>query len=156
MATNPTTEDIIEKRDTSPLATSCLALALVLIIGAITLQVMEISEIRADWSAIEKREGKIRRVESDVKGFEDDVSAILDKTAPIDADVKKNKDIINRAKAATDVQEEGDESAELAEDAAANGDSAMPAEDSSEGDDTSAPAEESSSEEPSGDEDSSS
>jgi len=97
MATN-TTEEIIEKRDTSPLATSCLAVALLAIIGAITFQVMELAEIRADWAVTERDQGKILRAKREVADLESRVSGpegVLANTRIIEPERKKTRDTLD-------------------------------------------------------------
>lgn len=51
--TNGTSEEIIEKRDTSPIATACLVVSAVFIVTAIVFQIAEIAEIRKEYSASE-------------------------------------------------------------------------------------------------------
>jgi hypothetical protein len=45
-STNTPNEEIIEKSDRSPVATSCLVIAAVALLGAMTIQVLEIAQYR--------------------------------------------------------------------------------------------------------------
>jgi len=92
MATNPT-EEIIEKRDTSPLASSCLAVSILAILGAIALQIAELSQIRADWSASEKVQAKILRVDDDNDALDDLVKKILKQTELFPDDLDAAREI---------------------------------------------------------------
>ena len=49
MATN--NEEIIERKEGSPVATSCLVIATVAILGAIALQIAELKQIRTEYHA---------------------------------------------------------------------------------------------------------
>ena len=76
MATN-TSEDIIEKRDSSPLATSCLVLATLAILGAITLQLLELRQVRAGMTQAEQNQHKVLTPASDLKKLERRVESII-------------------------------------------------------------------------------
>lgn len=52
--TTGTNEEIIEKRDTSPVATSCVILATLALLGAIALQLFELGEHRAELTSRER------------------------------------------------------------------------------------------------------
>jgi len=85
MATH-TNEDIIEKRDTSPVATSCIVFATLALLGAIALQVAEIREIRADYGPSERNKGVVLRTESDYNDLENRIDDVLRDTKIADSD----------------------------------------------------------------------
>jgi len=93
MATNQT-EEIIEKRDTSPLATSCLALAVLAILGAIALQVAELSELRKTWSPREKEKGQIAFIKAETETFIDKYDEVLKLNSLVESERDEAKAIV--------------------------------------------------------------
>ncbi len=99
MATH-TNEDIIEKRDTSPVATSCIVFATLALLGAIALQVAELREIRADYSAKERNAGVVSRTVTDYDEIERGIDDLLRDTKIADSDRAQNSEIKEGAEGA--------------------------------------------------------
>lgn len=95
-------EEIIERKEGSPVATSCLVIACVAILGAISLQIAEITQVRADWSLEEKNLNRVLHVEDDLEAITSKIDGILEKSKV--GDGEKAKAII----------EEGDKKVEKA------------------------------------------
>ncbi|MEC8935542.1 MAG: hypothetical protein VX958_08775 [Planctomycetota bacterium] len=95
-------EEIIERKEGSPVATSCLVIACVAILGAISLQIAEITQVRADWSLEEKNLNRVLHVEEDLDAITSKIDGILEKSKV--GDGEKAKAII----------EEGDKKVEKA------------------------------------------
>tara|TARA_B100001765_G_C19486762_1_gene331725 strand:- start:484 stop:930 length:447 start_codon:yes stop_codon:yes gene_type:complete len=95
-------EEIIERKEGSPVATSCLVIACVAILGAISLQIAEITQVRADWSLEEKNLNRVLHVEDDLDAITSKIDGILEKSKV--GDGEKAKAII----------EEGDKKVEKA------------------------------------------
>ncbi|MCS5628239.1 MAG: hypothetical protein NZ935_11695 [Planctomycetes bacterium] len=95
-------EEIIERKEASPVATSCLVIACVAILGAISLQIAEITQVRADWSLEEKNLNRVLHVEEDLDAITSKIDGILEKSKV--GDGEKAKAII----------EEGDKKVEKA------------------------------------------
>jgi hypothetical protein len=80
---NPTakssTEEVIEKRDASPVAAACLILAAVALLGALALQIAEIAEYREGFlpaqAEAENPAGDLLR--RDLRAFEQSVDSVL-------------------------------------------------------------------------------
>ena len=73
-------EEIIERKEGSPVATSCLVIACVAILGAISLQIAEITQVRADWSLEEKNLNRVLHVEDDLDAITSKIDGILEKS----------------------------------------------------------------------------
>ena len=95
-------EEIIERKEASPVATSCLVIACVAILGAISLQIAELTQVRAEWSLEEKNQNRVLHVEDDLEEISAKIKGILDKSKL--SDTEKAKDVI----------EEGDKKVEKA------------------------------------------
>ena len=93
-------EEIIERKEGSPVATSCLVIACVAILGAISLQIAEITQVRADWSLEEKNLNRVLHVEDDLTAITERIDGIISEVG----DGEKAKAII----------EEGDKKVEKA------------------------------------------
>ena len=120
-------EEIIERKEGSPVATSCLVIACVAILGAVSLQIAEITQVRAEWSLEEKNLNRVTHV-LDEGG---DLDAI---TGKIDGILDKSK--VGDGEKAKEVIEEGDKKVEKAK-AIANGED--PVEEDSDSEDEEAP-----------------
>ena len=81
MATN--NEEIIERKEGSPVATSCLILATVAILGAISLQIAELAQIRAEYIPSEKLANEVGRAKGDESDIVTTVQDILTASEPI-------------------------------------------------------------------------
>ena len=114
-------EEIIERKEASPVATSCLVIACVAILGAVSLQIAELTQVRADWSLEEKNLNRVLHVE-------DDLEAI---TSKIDGILEKSK--VGDGEKANEIIEEGNKKVEEAK-AVANGEEPVEEDGDSEGD----------------------
>ncbi len=114
-------EEIIERKEASPVATSCLVIACVAILGAVSLQIAELTQVRAEWSLEEKNLNRVLHVEDDLEAITSKIDGILEKSKV--GDGEKAKEII----------EEGDKQVEKAK-AVANGEEPVEEEGDSEGD----------------------
>ena len=79
MATN--NEEIIERKEGSPVATSCLVIAVVAILGAIALQIAELAQIRTEYLALEKTANQVSRVNGDTVDIKDRIQDIIENSA---------------------------------------------------------------------------
>ncbi len=114
-------EEIIERKEASPVATSCLVIACVAILGAVSLQIAELTQVRAEWSLEEKNLNRVLHVEDDLEAITSKIDGILEKSKV--GDGEKAKEII----------EEGDKKVEEAK-AVANGEEPVEEDGDSEGD----------------------
>ena len=114
-------EEIIERKEASPVATSCLVIACVAILGAVSLQIAELTQVRAEWSLEEKNLNRVLHVE-------DDLEAI---TSKIDGILEKSK--VGDGEKANEIIEEGNKKVEEAK-AVANGEEPVEEDGDSEGD----------------------
>jgi len=73
-------EEIIERKEGSPVATSCLIIACVAILGAVSLQIAEITQVRAEWSLEEKNLNRVTHVQDDLETITGKIDGILDKS----------------------------------------------------------------------------
>ena len=96
MATN--NEEIIERKEGSPVATSCLIIATVAILGAIALQIAELAQIRTEYIPSEKLANEVGRAKGDENDIVTTVQDILAASGPIsdDASLKRAKDAAER------------------------------------------------------------
>ena len=110
-------EEIIERKEASPVATSCLVIACVAILGAISLQIAELTQVRAEWSLEEKNLNRVLHVEDDQKAITDKIDGILDKSKLSDTEkakeaIKEGDKKVEKAKAVASgeeiVEEESD------------------------------------------------
>ncbi len=73
-------EEIIEKKAGSPVATSCLIIAMIALLGAIVFQVMELAEYRRGVLAYDKDPDPAKKkADLDIKKFRADFTAIIEK-----------------------------------------------------------------------------
>lgn len=79
MATNMNEEEIVEKPPYNPLASSCLVLACVAMIGALVFQIAELSDLRAELSETQKMADKPHEVFANglMKKFKDEVQEVI-------------------------------------------------------------------------------
>ncbi|HBO50632.1 MAG TPA: hypothetical protein DD471_01510 [Planctomycetes bacterium] len=117
-------EEIIERKEGSPVATSCLIIACVAILGAVSLQIAEITQVRAEWDLEEKNLNRVTHVQDDLDAITSKIDGILDKSKL--GDLEKAKEVIK----------EGDKKVEKAK-AIANGED--PVEEDSDSKDEEAP-----------------
>tara|TARA_B100000809_G_scaffold263249_1_gene316040 strand:- start:1202 stop:1651 length:450 start_codon:yes stop_codon:yes gene_type:complete len=111
-------EEIIERKEGSPVASSCLVIACVAILGAISLQIAELTQVRAEWSLEEKNQNKVLHVADDLEALTDRIDGILEKSKLGDlekakAAIQKGDKMVEEAKAAAkgeDPVEEDDDS----------------------------------------------
>jgi ElaB/YqjD/DUF883 family membrane-anchored ribosome-binding protein len=123
MATN--NEEIIERKEGSPVATSCLIIACVAIIGAITMQIAELTQVRASWDPQEREANQVLKVKADQERIIDGIQKILGNSKLL-TDEKKEE-----------LKSTSDKSDKLIEDAKkeARGEGSAEAEDTTEADD---------------------
>ena len=96
MATN--NEEIIERKEGSPVATSCLIIACVAIVGAISLQIAELTQVRASWSPTERADNKVLHVKKEQGDIIDGINEVLDGSKPLsDATHQKLKTLGEKA-----------------------------------------------------------
>ena len=130
MATN--NEEIIERKEGSPVATSCLIIACVAIVGAISLQIAELTQVRASWSPTERAANEVLHVKKEQADIIEGINEILGNSKPL-TDEKIEE-----------LKSESDRSDKLIEDAKkeASGEGSAGSEDTTgAGDDAEAPAE---------------
>jgi len=84
------TEEIIEKKATAPVATSCLIIAAVALLCAIALQVTEIAEYRSGVNPNDKNPAKTQ-ADKDVKNYKEEVGDILSKAPKLETDAGATK-----------------------------------------------------------------
>ena len=90
MATN--SEEIIERKEGSPVATSCLIIACIAIIGAISLQIAELTEVRASWTLSERAANEVLHVKKDQEDIINGINDILDFKPLTDEKIQELKD----------------------------------------------------------------
>tara|TARA_Y100000780_G_scaffold132814_1_gene119585 strand:+ start:280 stop:714 length:435 start_codon:yes stop_codon:yes gene_type:complete len=88
-------EEIIERKEGSPVATSCLVIACVAILGAVSLQIAELTQVRAKWSLEEKNLNKVTHVQDDLDTITSKIEGIITKVG----DGEKAKAIIKEGDA---------------------------------------------------------
>ena len=77
-STNTPNEEIIEKNDRSPVATSCLVIAAVALLGAMTIQVLEIAQYRKGVLLHKNRPNPgILVARADIADFKKEVDGII-------------------------------------------------------------------------------
>ena len=103
MATN--NEEIIERKEGSPVATSCLVIATVAILGAIALQIAELKQIRTEYHAGEKLANQVGRVKGDIAAVETTVDDILKASKPL-GDETSDKRVEDAKKRAAQIKED--------------------------------------------------
>jgi hypothetical protein len=84
MATTNPAEEIIEKRDTSALAVTCLVIACAALLGAIVFQLMELGEYKRGGVNAKYAQHKTpaqKKADDDIKAFKERVGELLSKTA---------------------------------------------------------------------------
>ena len=123
MATN--NEEIIERKEGSPVATSCLIIACVAILGAISLQIAELTQVRADWDPQERDLNQVLKVKADQERIIDGIEIILGNSKLLPAEKIE------------ELKSTSDKSDKLIEDAKkeARGEGSAEAEDTTEADD---------------------
>ena len=109
MATN--NEEIIERKEGSPVATSCLVIATVAILGAIALQIAELKQIRTEYHAGEKLANQVGRVKGDTTAIQRTVQGILDGSGPL-TDEKGVKRVADAKKRAAQIKEDAEAEAD--------------------------------------------
>jgi hypothetical protein len=79
MATNMNEEEIVEKPPYNPLASSCLVLACVAMIGALIFQIAELSDLRAEMSESVKMADKPYEVFANklIRDFKNDAQQVI-------------------------------------------------------------------------------
>jgi len=79
MATNMNEEEIVEKPPYNPLASSCLVLACVAMIGALVFQIAELSDLRADMKETTKMADKPYEVFANqlIRDFKNEVQQVI-------------------------------------------------------------------------------
>ena len=97
-------EEIIERKEGSPVATSCLVIACVAILGAVSLQIAEITQVRAGWSLEEKNLNRVTHVQDDLDTITGKIDGILLKSKVGDGEkakaiIKEGDAKVERAKA---------------------------------------------------------
>ena len=105
MATN--NEEIIERKEGSPVATSCLVIATVAILGAIALQIAELKQIRTEYHAGEKLANQVGRVKGDTAAIKTTVDDILKASGPL-TDEKGKKRVDDATKRAAQIKEDAE------------------------------------------------
>ena len=90
MSPQTNTEEIIEKKATAPVATSCLIIAAVALLCAIALQLTEIAEYRSGALASDKDPG-LAQAKRDVNKYKEEIGDILSKAPKIEGDGAETK-----------------------------------------------------------------
>lgn len=132
MATN--NEEIIERKEKSPVATSCLIIATLAIIGAIALQISELAEIRAQYNDDEKISNRVTRVsdgpaDGDIGKINGRIQGILDGSHALnDERAQEAKKRGEEIKKAAEAEARGRNTEEAAQDNSAEETPAEPAE----------------------------
>jgi hypothetical protein len=78
MAPQTNTEEIIEKKATAPVATSCLIIAAVALLCAIALQIAEIAEYRSGLASTNPNPG-LEQAKKDANKYKEEIGDILSK-----------------------------------------------------------------------------
>ena len=97
-------EEIIERKEGSPVATSCLVIACVAILGAVSLQIAELTQVRAKWSLEEKNLNRVTHVQDDLDTITGKIDGILLKSKVGDGEkakevIEKGDKMVEKAKA---------------------------------------------------------
>jgi hypothetical protein len=95
------TEEIIEKKATAPVATSCLIIAAVALLCAIALQLTEIAEYRSGLASTNPNPG-LEQAKKDANKYKEEVGDILSKAPKIEGDGAETKAGAAPAEAPTD------------------------------------------------------
>ena len=97
MATN--NEEIIERKEGSPIATSLLVIAAVALLGAITLQLMELAQTRVEYHPGEKLANQVQRTTKDANDIVTRIKDIRTASLPLGDETgkKRVKDATERA-----------------------------------------------------------
>ena len=127
-------EEIIERKEGSPVATSCLVIACVAILGAISLQIAEITQVRADWSLEEKNLNRVLHVEDDLDAITSKIDGILEKSKVGDGEkakaiIEEGDKKVEKAKAVASGEEIVEEESDSKDDEAPEKDDTEEAED---------------------------
>jgi hypothetical protein len=80
MSPTASNEEIIEKKPSAPVATACLIIAAIALLGAILLQLIELGEYRTGIAAGDKSPA-VTKVKASLKKMGDEVAGILERTA---------------------------------------------------------------------------
>jgi hypothetical protein len=75
--TNPTSEEVVEKKASAPVSTACLIIACLALLGGIVFQVMEIAEYRSGTG--DPKDQASKRYKADLKKLKDAVEETLSK-----------------------------------------------------------------------------
>jgi hypothetical protein len=75
--TNPTSEEVVEKKASAPVTTACLIIACIALLGGIIFQVMEITEYRS--GAGDPKDQASKRYKTDIKNLKEAVEETLSK-----------------------------------------------------------------------------
>jgi hypothetical protein len=75
--TNPTSEEVVEKKASAPVTTACLIIACIALLGGIIFQVMEIAEYRS--GAGDPKDQASKRYKTDIKNLKEAVEETLSK-----------------------------------------------------------------------------
>ena len=89
MATN--NEEIIERKEGSPVATSLLVIAALAIVGAITLQLMEVAQNRVEYQPGEKLANQVQRTTKDARDIHTTIDDILNASLPLGDETGKKR-----------------------------------------------------------------
>lgn len=90
MPTQTNTEEIIEKKATAPVATSCLIIAAVALLCAIALQITEIAEYRSGLASTSANPG-LDQARKDAKKYQEEIGDILSKAPKIEGEAAAPK-----------------------------------------------------------------
>src|SRR5688572_26485718 len=101
MSPQTNTEEIIEKKATAPVATSCLIIAAVALLCAIALQLTEIAEYRSGLASTNPNPG-LEQAKKDANKYKEEVGDILSKAPKIEGDGAPTKAGAAPAEAPTD------------------------------------------------------
>ena len=104
------TEEIIEKKATAPVATSCLIIAAVALLCAIALQITEIAEYRSGLASTSGAPG-LDQAKKDVNKYKEEIGDILSKAPKTEGDGAETK----AGTAPTEAPAEGDTAADDAD-----------------------------------------
>lgn len=84
-------EEIIERKEGSPLATSLLVIAALAIVGAITLQLMEVAQTRVEYQPGEKLANQVQRTTKDARDIQTTIDDSLNASLPLGDETGKKR-----------------------------------------------------------------
>lgn len=128
--TTSTTEDIIERRESNPVATACIFISTIALLAAIVLQLVQVAELTPEGAARQEamREGRyVAAVKEEIATKRERVDKILADGAVVPTDVETYEDVIGDPALVARIRQQWmsgaqDGDSESTEDAEAGGD----------------------------------